>query len=92
LSDRPGLLKCINATCRDAARMLSEQEARKLSWPERFGLSIHLLICSSCRQYRRTVALLRSLMRQAASKGALDSPEKLPPDARRRINEKLTQP
>ena len=92
MNDRPGLLKCINATCRDAARMLSEQEARKLTWPERFGLSTHLLICSSCRRYRRAIALLRTLMRQAASTGALNSPEKLPPDARQRISEKLTRP
>jgi hypothetical protein len=71
--------------------MLSQQEVRKLSRPERFGLSIHLLICSSCRRYRRAIALLRTLMRQAASTGALNSQEKLSPEARQRINEKLTQ-
>ena len=90
MTDRPGLLKCINATCRDAARMVSEQEVRKLTWPERFGLRMHLLICSSCRRYRRGVVMLRTLMRQAASSGALNSTENLPPQARQRIQEKLT--
>ena len=92
MSDRPGLLKCINATCRDAARIISEREVRKLRWPERFGLSMHLLICSACRRYRRGVLVLRGLMRQAASSGALDSPEKLPLQSRERIREKLTGP
>ena len=90
MSDRPGLLRCINATCRDAARMISEHEVRKLRWAERFGLSMHLLICSSCRRYRRGVLMLRMLLRQAASTGALDSTEKLPPPSRQRIREKLT--
>ncbi len=92
MSDRPGLLKCINATCRDVARMLSEREARKLRWPERFGLSVHLLICSSCRRYRQGVAVLKTLLRQAAASGALNSSEKLSSEARRRITEKLTGP
>ena len=89
MSDRPGLLKCINATCRDAARMISEREARKLSAPERFGLAMHLLICSSCRRYRRGVLMLRMLLRKAASTGALNSSEKLPPQSRQRIREKI---
>jgi hypothetical protein len=90
LSDRPGLLRCINATCRDAARMISERDARKLTWPERFGLSVHLLICSSCRRYRRGVVMLRTLMRRAASTGVLDSSEKLSLQSRQRIRKKLT--
>ena len=90
MSDRPGLLKCINATCRDAAQMLSEQDVRTLTWPERFGLSMHLVICSSCRKYRRGVVVLRTLLRQAAASGALNSPEKLSPEARQRIGEKLS--
>jgi predicted anti-sigma-YlaC factor YlaD len=91
LNDRPGLLKCLNATCRDAARMVSEQEARPLSRPERLGLSLHLLICRSCRRYRRTALLLRSLLRHAASTGALNPPDKLPPQARDRIREKMIE-
>ena len=92
MNDRPGLLKCLNATCRDAARMLSEQEARPLSRPERLGLSVHLLICRSCRRYRRSALLLRSLLRKAALTGALNSPDKLPPQARDRICDNLIEP
>jgi len=72
--------------------MMSEQEVRKLTWPERFGLSMHLLICATCRKYRRSVLALRALMRQAASGGALGSSEKLPAESRQRIGQKLNGP
>jgi len=34
-----GSLKCLNATCRDAARLITEREERPLSRAERIGLS-----------------------------------------------------
>ena len=89
LNDRPGLLKCINASCRDAARMLSEQDVRTLSLPERFGLYAHLVICRSCRRYRRSVVLLREVFRRASSREDLGPSESLPPQSRDRIRQKI---
>ena len=92
MSEQPGVFKCLNATCRDAARLVTEQDERPLSWPERAGLFIHLMICRSCRRYRRGVIMLRQVMRRAAASGGLAANQNLPGPARERIGKKLAEP
>lgn len=94
MSERPGSssLKCLNATCRDAARLLTEREERRLTRLERVGLFLHLMICRPCRRYRQGIIFLRRLMRRAADSGALAEDQTLPPEARDRIRRNLAKP
>jgi len=84
-----GSLKCLNATCRDAARLITQQDERPLSAAERAGLFIHLMICRPCRRYRRGVIFLRKVMRRAAESGGLPADAGLPNDARERIRQNI---
>ena len=92
MSERPGSsLKCLNATCRDAARLITEREERALSRAERVGLFVHLLICRSCRRYRKGVVFLRRVMRRAAESGGLAGDRSLSAEARERIRQNLVK-
>jgi hypothetical protein len=57
-------LSSLSPSCRQAARLQSEALARPLSMPERFGLRLHLLICTWCRRFGEQVSFLRSAAHQ----------------------------
>lgn len=46
-------------SCREATRLMSEQLDRELPVGERAKLSVHLAICSGCRNFRRQMDFLR---------------------------------
>ncbi len=52
--------------CREAARMLSQAQERKLSMKDRTLLEIHVMICSGCRGFSRQMDVLRKLARTYA--------------------------
>lgn len=39
--------------CKDAVRLIANDEGE--SWLERFGLSVHLLMCDKCRRYKAQI-------------------------------------
>lgn len=91
-SDRPaGSLRLLNAVCEDAARLLSDREERPLSFIEKLGLNIHLAICGGCRRYRRSLRILRELVRRARNRDEAAEDPKLPDDARQRIATRLSE-
>jgi hypothetical protein len=49
--------------CREATRLMSEGQDRKLTLTETAELRIHTLICSGCRNFDRQLLSLRQLMR-----------------------------
>lgn len=49
-------------TCKEATRLVSESLDRELSFRQRFGLRVHLLLCHFCRRYKRQLLFLQSLM------------------------------
>lgn len=51
-------------SCRQAARSLAESLERPLPLHRRMGLSLHLMMCAACRQYRRQVIGLNRLVRR----------------------------
>ncbi|MBK9308141.1 MAG: zf-HC2 domain-containing protein [Nitrospira sp.] len=51
-------------TCQDMSQLLSDALDRRLPWPVRARMFIHLKICTVCEQYQRQLALLRRLLRQ----------------------------
>jgi predicted anti-sigma-YlaC factor YlaD len=59
----PGIL-----TCRESARLLSDDLDRTLSRAERLALRIHLVLCRQCRRFGRNLALLRDLLDRVTEK------------------------
>lgn len=51
-------------SCKQAARSLAESLEHPLPLHRRMGLSLHLMMCAACRQYRRQVLGLNRLVRQ----------------------------
>jgi hypothetical protein len=73
-------------SCKDASRLQSQAQDRRLSFTERFGLRLHLLICDNCRRFARQLKLIREACRQVkASDRMQGGGEGLGPDAKARI-------
>ncbi|MDY6978660.1 MAG: zf-HC2 domain-containing protein [Pseudomonadota bacterium] len=79
-------------TCKQASELISEHQERPLTRRERWGLTLHLAICISCRRFKRQLGLLRQALRQLAhsDRENLPGPE-LPPQARQRIRRSLNE-
>lgn len=74
--------------CREATRLMSEGQDRKLTLTETAELRIHTLICSGCRNFDRQLLSLRELMRGYARSSDDDTdtptpdPDRKPHDPR----------
>ena len=55
--------------CKDATRLMSEEQDRPLGAGERASLKFHLLICTGCSNFRRQMGALRQLCRQYPGAG-----------------------
>lgn len=53
--------------CKEATRLMSEEQDRPLGAGERASLKFHLFICSGCSRFRQQMAALRRMCRQYAS-------------------------
>lgn len=51
-------------TCKDIARLVSDDLDRKLPLRQRLGLRLHLMMCGACSTYRRQVTQLHRLFRR----------------------------
>ena len=56
-------------SCQRATELMSQEQDRPLSLAERFGLRLHVLICTGCNNYRRQMAVLRAACRRFGSGG-----------------------
>jgi putative zinc finger protein len=52
----------MSLTCRESARLLSDNLGRTLSRSERVALQIHLVLCRRCRRFRDNLRVFRDLM------------------------------
>lgn len=50
--------------CREAARLLSESQDRRLPWRQRMNLKLHTALCSGCRNLGRQMGSLRDFSRR----------------------------
>lgn len=50
--------------CKDATRLMSEAQDRKLSVAEKLRLEMHLAMCNGCRNFRRQMNFLRAACRR----------------------------
>jgi len=78
-------------TCKEATRLISEGLDRRLSWPTRVGLKMHLLMCRHCSAYARQIRGLARLfhVRFAESWSNEGTGESLSPEARDKIKSTL---
>jgi hypothetical protein len=51
-------------SCRETTRLASEALDRKLTFGERMGMGMHLLMCPLCRRARRMMSFLREVTRR----------------------------
>jgi hypothetical protein len=82
------LWRVLSLRCEEASRLSSESLDHDLASADRLAWRLHLLICVSCRRYRRDILALRRISNQMA-----DSVDRLgttlPDDARERIKRAL---
>ena len=72
--------------CKEVTRMLSDSLDRELSFHQRVGLRMHLLMCKFCSRYQRQLLFLRKTMHLHAEHSEDVEPSTtMPPEARERI-------
>jgi hypothetical protein len=81
------IVRALSPDCREAVRMQSDALDRPLSFSQRTGLRLHLLICKWCRRYARQIKFLRHVAHQSEDVHPLE--QTLPVEARERIKQAL---
>ncbi len=54
-------------SCREISTLVSQSLDKKLSFPERFEMSLHLMICSQCRNFRKQTLFMRKAAQRYAN-------------------------
>ena len=79
----------LSPSCKQASRLQSESMDRPLTFFENFGLRIHLLLCKWCRRYGKQLKFLQNAAHQCEEHIEATPAQKLSPEARERIKQKL---
>jgi hypothetical protein len=82
-------VRALSPTCKEATRLQSEAMDRRLSFVEKLGLRVHLLLCKWCRRYGEQLTFLRSAAHECQDHEGPDMPQRLSPEARERIKRTL---
>lgn len=72
-------------SCKQASQLLSQSLDRRLSWRERMGLRLHLMVCDVCQRFGKQLAIMRSAVRQMVRASEQDEQVRLPVEAKGRI-------
>ena len=76
--------------CNEASRLLSAREDRELTGTEQVALRLHLVICRSCRCYKKFLRFLRRIIhRQALDLTEVLEQWGLSEKSRKRIQDKV---
>jgi hypothetical protein len=51
-------------SCKDASRLISQEQEVPLSWFVRWKLRMHLVVCDACTKFERQVRFLREAMQK----------------------------
>ena len=51
-------------SCKDASRLISQEQDAPLSWVTRWKLRMHLAVCIACTKFSRQVRFLREAMQK----------------------------
>jgi hypothetical protein len=84
-----GALGNLSLRCQQATRLQSEAMDRRLSFFQKLGLRLHLFLCKWCRRYGEQLKFLRSAARESEEHESRQEPERLSPEARQRIKQRL---
>lgn len=76
-------------SCKQVSQLVSQSSERKLTYRERFGLSLHLMLCDACKFFVRQLRLLRQAIQRIAANVEQDTQITLSDEARKRIADKL---
>jgi hypothetical protein len=83
-------------SCRETTRLASEALDRKLTFGERMGMAMHLLMCPLCRRARRMMLFLREVLRRRWTALQTETASRAGPtlssEARQRIRRALGGP
>jgi len=79
----------LSPNCKQATQLQSEAVERKLSILEKTGLRLHLFLCKWCRRYGKQLKFLRSAAHQCDEHEISDPAQRLSPEARERIKQRL---
>jgi len=52
--------------CREATKLMSDAQEKPLLLKSRFGLEIHLMMCSGCHNFKEQMDALRTMTRAYA--------------------------
>lgn len=85
------LRRILALTCEEAAEISSRRLDERLSWTDKLAWAGHLLVCRSCRRFRRQLEFLRDAARRVATSvdDASDTADALSPEGRTRISQAL---
>jgi hypothetical protein len=50
--------------CKDASRLVSQQQDAQLTYWQRLALRLHLSVCAACTRFQQQVRFLRTAMRK----------------------------
>ena len=80
-------------SCEETSELLSRAQDERLTFTERMGVRIHLLMCHLCRGYEKQLRFIRKATESLAQGSAHDDEvaTSLPPEARERIKDALRQ-
>jgi hypothetical protein len=51
-------------SCKEASRLLSQAQDRRLGWAERLKLRAHLALCDFCTRFEEQLRFMREAMRR----------------------------
>ena len=67
------ILRILTLTCDQSAQLMSKSQEAPLSRAERYALGVHLLICRSCRKYKKQLETLRAVFKKTAQPHTRDT-------------------
>ncbi|OOY38411.1 hypothetical protein BOV90_01485 [Solemya velum gill symbiont] len=51
-------------SCKDATKLVSQKQDAQLSLMQRISLSLHLMMCSGCKNYERQIDVIHKACRR----------------------------
>ena len=85
------ILQLLSPTCKQVSRLQSQALEGKLSFAQRAGLRMHLMLCKWCRRYAKQIGFMHKSVHDHSDEVAECVPQKLSEEARERIKRKLHQ-
>ncbi len=77
-------------SCREVSELISEELDRDITFRERLGVRLHLMMCRGCSRFLKQIRFLRRVARSfRESAGDDQASPSLSPKARKRIQETL---